>query len=572
MKKVGSKSEADITLRRRAEELHTKKTSKIISHLSETDILKLIHELEVYQIELELQNEELLLAKEQAEIASKKFTELYDFAPSGYFTLSKEGKILELNLIGAKMLDKERKRLIASSFGFFVSNNTKSVFNLFLDKVFSTESKETCEVILTTPHNLPINVLIEGISTQDTKECLLIVIDITEFKRAEKALLWNETLLKLMANSSPLGYIIVDNRTDKILYFNERFCEIWGIEHLTERMHRGELKNSDIITDCLPILKDISAFTKSSLPLQNEENRIVIEDDIPFTDGRTVRRFSAQIRGGNDEYYGRFHIFEDITKVKYSEEIAATALAKEVALNELKSRFISTASHEFRTPLTSILSSAELLEYYGSRWSQEKKVFHLTKIQRSVGNLQEMLNDVIFLGRAESNKTPVDLIERNLHDFCDQLMEEYLLSKQRDYAIEYSYNLKADYFIFDNKLLRQILTNLIGNAIKYTHTSSPIIVSVDKEESGVQFIVSDKGIGIPEEEQKFIFDPFFRARNSIEFEGTGLGLPIVKRSVDAHGGGITFISKENEGTTFFVLIPTIIITRDNKNEKDNFSY
>ncbi len=143
--------------------------------------------------------------------------------------------------------------------------------------------------------------------------------ELIERIQIENDLRWNKSLLELMSNSSPLGFLVVDNRTDQILYFNHRFCQIWGIEHIEDQMEQGEFKNNDIIPYCLPVLADIPAFAESCKPLQSENNRIVLEDEIAFTDDRTVRRFSTQIRGENDEYFGRFYIFEDITDRKQSE-------------------------------------------------------------------------------------------------------------------------------------------------------------------------------------------------------------------------------------------------------------
>jgi len=150
-------------------------------------------------------------------------------------------------------------------------------------------------------------------------EALSIIRDITDRKKAEKELLWNESLLKMMTASSPLAFLVIDNRTDEILYFNHNFCEIWGISHLEERMRNKELKNNDIIPDCLPVLKDVPAFVESCKPVQDVDNRAVLEDEICFNDGRIIRRFSAQIRDDQDEYHGRLYIFEDITQRKNSE-------------------------------------------------------------------------------------------------------------------------------------------------------------------------------------------------------------------------------------------------------------
>ncbi|MEI7885365.1 MAG: PAS domain S-box protein [Clostridia bacterium] len=126
----------------------------------------------------------------------------------------------------------------------------------------------------------------------------------------------NELFLKMMTKTSPFAFFVVDNRTDEILHFNHKFCEIWGITHLEAQMQRGELTNNQIIPDCLAVLADVPAFAESCKPLQSEENRITIEDYIPFLDGRTIRRFSTQIRGENDAYFGRFYLFEDISQQK----------------------------------------------------------------------------------------------------------------------------------------------------------------------------------------------------------------------------------------------------------------
>ncbi|MEI6327999.1 MAG: PAS domain-containing protein [Pseudanabaena sp. ELA645] len=128
-----------------------------------------------------------------------------------------------------------------------------------------------------------------------------------------------QVLLQAMSETSPLAFFVVDNRTDNILYFNHYFCEIWNIEHLEARMKRGELKNNDIIPDCIPLIADLPAFIESCKPLQSEENRTVIEDEIPFTDKRIIRRFSKQIRDRQDRYFGRLYIFEDITERKQRE-------------------------------------------------------------------------------------------------------------------------------------------------------------------------------------------------------------------------------------------------------------
>ncbi|MEH1944418.1 MAG: diguanylate cyclase [Nostoc sp.] len=154
---------------------------------------------------------------------------------------------------------------------------------------------------------------------------------IKERLRGEDELRWQQALLRSMTDTSLLGFYVVDNRTDKILYFNDRFCEIWGIEHLKTQMQIGELKNNDIIPDCLPLIADLTAFAESCKPLQSEDNRSTVEDEILFVDGRTIRRFSSQIRDIRDRYFGRLYIFEDISE----------RLRTEIALRESEERYRS---------------------------------------------------------------------------------------------------------------------------------------------------------------------------------------------------------------------------------------
>ena len=192
MKKQNDHATNAASLRQKAEEHLKKQRAKTASVSSEAGMLKLIHELEVHQIELEMQNEELVIAKERAELAEEKYTELYDFAPCGYLSLTKEGKITELNFAAAQMLGKERLRLLKSRLASYLSDNTRSVFNLFLQKVFESKVKQTCEVTIATEgnptasgQNLPIYVTINGIVSQNNEICFLTMIDITERKQAE---------------------------------------------------------------------------------------------------------------------------------------------------------------------------------------------------------------------------------------------------------------------------------------------------------------------------------------------------------------------------------------------------
>jgi len=210
MKKQNNSLTNAAILRQKAEEQLKKQQSKRSLSFSEPDMLKLIHELEVHQIELEMQNEELVIAKEKAELAEEKYTELYDFAPSGYLSLLKDGEILELNFSAAKLLGKERSHLIKNLFGFFVFDVTLPAFNQFLQNVFKNKAKETCNVIISTAGNLPKYVQISGIVTENEEQCLINMIDVTDIKQAEEKLIKSENRYK-MITSGLTDYIYTVN-------------------------------------------------------------------------------------------------------------------------------------------------------------------------------------------------------------------------------------------------------------------------------------------------------------------------------------------------------------------------
>jgi PAS domain-containing protein len=170
-------------LRRKAEEKLKKKQKKANQPVIEADVKKLLHELQVHQIELEMQNEELIQANLTAETALKKYTMLYDFAPMGYFTLDGEGNIIDLNFTGADMLGEKRFSLVNANLKLFISENSKAVFNKFIKKVFASNVKESCEAMLGYENNPLCLVYMEGIVTGDDQNCLLSVVDISGFKK-----------------------------------------------------------------------------------------------------------------------------------------------------------------------------------------------------------------------------------------------------------------------------------------------------------------------------------------------------------------------------------------------------
>src|SRR5665647_60821 len=208
--KKDSKSESAVDLRRKAEELLKRKTAKPCSSAEDIQTQKLIHELEVHQIELEMQNDELQVAKAQIIADAKKYTELYNFAPMGYFTLTKAGEIVDLNLCGSQMLGKKVEKLKKSMFGFFVSERSKPIFNQFIDIVFSSKSKETCEIALQANSDSLVYVNLSGTVTENDENCLIIATDISEIKKEEEEIKKLGLHFRDLIEKAPDGIVLLD--------------------------------------------------------------------------------------------------------------------------------------------------------------------------------------------------------------------------------------------------------------------------------------------------------------------------------------------------------------------------
>jgi signal transduction histidine kinase len=201
------------------------------------------------------------------------------------------------------------------------------------------------------------------------------------------------------------------------------------------------------------------------------------------------------------------------------------------------------------------LGSAQLLERHGYKWTEEKKLQHLHKIQASVRNMVQLLDDVLIIGKAEAGKVEFHPAPLDLEQFCRGLIEEMQLQAGAKHTLTFTSRGQCADARMDEKLLRQILANLLSNAIKYSPQGGAVQLELDCQADQALFRVQDQGIGIPPEEQRRLFDTFHRAGNVGNIPGTGLGMSIVKKSVDLHGGTISFTSQVGVGTTFIVTIP-----------------
>lgn len=261
---------------------------------------------------------------------------------------------------------------------------------------------------------------------------------------------------------------------------------------------------------------------------------------------------------------------EQNEQLQSATDLLSRSLKQERELSQMKSDFISVVSHEFRTPLTTIQSASELLEYY--QWSKEEQVDQLHQIQSEVKHMTELMEDVLFLSRANANKSKINLTQFDLLIFCNQLLRQMQKTLAQKYILHSSLDVSAHLNIsienlhlqddipaliveMDDKLLRQILINLVTNAIKYSSQDSIIKFKIAVCQENVTFVISDCGIGIPEEDLEHLFSAFHRGKNVGILPGTGLGLSIVKNCVDVQNGTISVKSQLDIGTEFTVTLP-----------------
>jgi PAS domain S-box-containing protein len=238
-----------------------------------------------------------------------------------------------------------------------------------------------------------------------------------------------------------------------------------------------------------------------------------------------------------------------------NEEELKEALEKEKELNELKSRFVSMASHEFRTPLTTIASSTDLLGLYKATEQQPKREKHIKRIQSAVANLTGVLGDFLSLSKLEEGKIQSHPVAFNLQELLEEAVEDMASLLKPGQKIAPSFVNTDQTISLDKKLLKNVFINLLSNAIKYSDKDTTIWLEVVLEDKLIRAAIKDEGIGIPEEDQKHLFSRFFRAENAINIQGTGLGLNIVKRYLDLMKGYIEFESRQGIGTTFYFKIP-----------------
>ena len=407
---------------------------------------------------------------------------------------------------------------------------------------------------------IPVEISLNHMTIEGEFFVMALVTDITRRKKNEdeihnlnnklekkvhertKELRENQILYSLIAKNFPNGIICV---LDKDLKFT--FAE-------GEELSKLGVKSKFL-------------FNKSYLDSFNKENRQEVEEQLLEVFKGKVANFEIKkIRSvyevhavpliyEHEEEVSQILIVENnVTKIKKIEEKMKQSLEKEKELGEMKSQFISMASHEFRTPLSTILSSVSLIEKYDKLGNSEKKKVHFEKVKNNIKSLTNMLNDTLTISKIEENVNELNISSFDARDLIQEVIEECegLKKSKQDILVNFAGNniLKSD-----KKALKTIIANLLSNALKYSEDN--VRLSMNVESKSLEFSVIDNGIGIPEDEQDNMFERFYRAKNAINIQGTGLGLNIVNSYISMLNGEIQIQSQKDVGTQVFIKIPII---------------
>ena len=532
---------------------------------------------------------------------------IIETATDGIIAIGKDGAIELANSAAAHLFGYEVGELLRKNVSILMPAPHNKLHDSYIEKYLRTGKAKIIgigrEVIGRKKNGapFPIRLSISEVKLKDRRIFTGIIHDLTHQKEIEKNL--KEEKDKAQRYLDIANTIIVAiGRDGRVQLLNDKGCQVLGLEEeeaigqdwfelAIPEANREEIKSvfqalingrqidyyeNDIINHNRE--RRLIAWHNSALFDENGEISATISSGIDITGQRQAEdriiRLNAElekrVEARTDELAEAVNQLLDINKklqhevkerkaaeeeVRKNESRLRQALEKEKELSNLKSRFVSMASHEFRTPLSTILSSADLIEAYTSEEHQKKRLRHTTRIKSSVANLTGILNDFLSLSRLEEGRFEAEPVWFELEQFSDEAIGEIHGLLQPGQYIEKEGRMKGVKVFLDKKMLKNILFNLLSNAIKYSGENQPISIRMEVAGNNLHIAIIDQGIGIPEEEQQHLFTRFFRAHNVENIQGTGLGLNIVKRYVDLMNGTIRFESRLGEGSTFYVTLP-----------------
>ena len=593
------KRETPKELRRRAEDRlkEEAKQSQAAGQQTAEEAQRLVHELQVHQIELELQNQELQETRRELEVGLERYADLYDFAPMGYLTLARDGAIQDVNLTGARLLGMVRSRVVGARFSLFVSPEDRPAFNILLKNVFSSSARQVCDLKLCPEASAPLWVHIEAVvSNGSGSRCRALMIDTTERRRLQETLRLRAALVEYAAGhsledllqevldriggltDSPIGFchfVESDQKTLSLAAWSTRtkkeFCSATG------QSSHYPIAEAGVWADCAREGKRVVHNDYAALPhrrgLPEGHAPVTRELVVPVMRSGLIVAILGVGNKATDYTDSDVQIVSDLadtawtiidrkravhalqeSETHYRE--AAEALAE---ADRNKNHFIATLSHELRNPLAPITNSLYILDHAVPGGEQAHRAQAV--IGRQVGQLAHLVDDLLDVTRIASNKIQLQrqrldlsqLVRRTLDDHSPQF-------EANEVHIEFAPAPAPVFVSGDGNRLAQIVGNLLQNAAKFTGPNGRVrvIVSVDSEAKQAVVRVADTGVGMAPEMLARLFQPFVQADATLDRSkgGLGLGLALVKGLVELHSGTISAHSPGlGQGAEFVLRLP-----------------
>jgi PAS domain S-box-containing protein len=405
----------------------------------------------------------------------------------------------------------------------------------------------------------PVEISLNHFESEGDEYAMALISDITRRKEVEqqlerlneelegrvqertRELRESQHLYGVIARNFPNGSINVFDRE-----FNYVFAE--GRELFRMGVTSDQLVGTNYLARLSPVVRET---VKSKLLTVFEGQSLSFDLDL---DEKTFEIHAVPLRDAEGLISRILVVETNTTQQKRAAADIIKALEKERQLNEMKSRFVSMASHEFRTPLSTILTSISLLGRYTAPEHEEQRAKHFTRIRSSVHNLTAILNDFLSLDKLESGMLAPNPEEFDLHTMLDDLIDEMQSVCKVGQVIKLFYA-GENLVTVDRNMVRNIILNLLSNASKYSDEGKVLEIKANVADGKIRIDVRDEGIGIPEGDAKHMFERFFRAHNATNIQGTGLGLNIVKKYIDLMNGDIWFESKPGKGSVFSFVLP-----------------
>lgn len=543
------------------------------------------------------------------DIAALQLDAVIQTATDGIIIIDQRGSILKVNDAASKLFGYQIEELLGRNINMLMPRNYSEKHDGYLQHYHTTGEKKIIGIgreVEGKRKNDTIFPCYLSISEVRLTESVIftgIVHDLTEQKQIERELISAKEKIEMYFDLANTINVVLD-RQAKIINLNHKGLSFVGLkqeeasqlhwfnlilppgEQLPLQLALVEMMSGDIPlldsfdTHAIQINGVVKVYSWKNSLLKDSKGEVkgMICSGIDISDLREAEHrilsmnaeLEKRVSRRTEELAAAINQLLNINKklefeiqerksaedaLREKEKALRKAYEREKELNNLKSRFVSMASHEFRTPLSTILSSAELIEAYNEMGQDAKRVKHILRIRSAVNNLTSILNDFLSLSKLEEGKVISQPMEFVLNDFCDDLLEDILpLLKPGQKVITSEENRNTVIFL-DHKILKNILLNLFSNAIKYSEQDKSIYFEFFMDDKMLHFSIRDEGIGIPAEEHEYLFTRFFRAHNVENIQGTGLGLNIVKRYLELMEGIIQFESTLGVGTKFQISLP-----------------